>query len=57
MAIIAVMPVLMECRHSSQAFAVTLLIGIGVTVYTAYYVSKLLFELYMDKVEGQELSI
>jgi protein-export membrane protein SecD len=40
-----------------RGFAVTLLIGIGVTVYTAYYVSKLLFELYMDKVEGQELSI
>ncbi len=40
-----------------RGFAVTLLIGIGVTVYTAYYVSKLLFELYMDKVEGLELSI
>ena len=40
-----------------RGFAVTLLIGIGVTVYTAYYVSKLLFELYMDKVEGRELSI
>lgn len=40
-----------------RGFAVTLLIGIGVTVYTAYYVSHILFELYMDKVEGQELSI
>lgn len=40
-----------------RGFAVTLLIGIAVTVYTAYYVSKILFELYMDKVEGQELSI
>lgn len=40
-----------------RGFAVTLLIGIGVTVYTAYFVSKILFELYMDKVEGQELSI
>jgi protein-export membrane protein SecD len=40
-----------------RGFAITLLIGIAVTVYTAYYVSKILFELYMDKVEGQELSI
>ncbi len=40
-----------------RGFAVTLLIGIVVTVYTAYYVSHLLFELYMDKTSGQELSI
>ncbi len=40
-----------------RGFAVTLLIGIAVTVYTAYYVSKILFEFYMNKVEGQELSI
>ncbi len=40
-----------------RGFAVTLLIGIVVTVYTAYYVSHLLFELYMDKTQGQELSI
>lgn len=40
-----------------RGFAVTLLIGIAVTVYTAYYVSKILFELYMDKVQGEELSI
>ncbi|MBP9682246.1 MAG: protein translocase subunit SecD [Bacteriovorax sp.] len=40
-----------------RGFAVTLLIGIVVTVYTAYYVSHLLFELYMDKTEGRELSI
>jgi protein-export membrane protein SecD len=40
-----------------RGFAITLLIGIAVTVYTAYFVSKVLFELYMDKVEGQELSI
>jgi protein-export membrane protein SecD len=40
-----------------RGFAVTLLIGIAVTVYTAYYVSQLLFELYMDKTAGQELSI
>lgn len=40
-----------------RGFAVTFLIGTVVTVYTAYYVSKILFELYMDKVQGQELSI
>lgn len=40
-----------------RGFAVTLLIGIAATVYTSYFVSKLLFELYMNKVEGQELSI
>jgi protein-export membrane protein SecD len=40
-----------------RGFAVTLLIGIVVTVYTAYYVSHLLFELYMEKTEGQVLSI
>lgn len=40
-----------------RGFAITLLIGIAVTVYTAYYVSKIFFELYMDKTEGKELSI
>ncbi len=40
-----------------RGFAVTLLIGIVVTVYTAYYVSNLLFELYMDKTNGSDLSI
>ncbi len=40
-----------------RGFAITLLIGIAVTVYTAYYVSKILFELYMDKTDGKELSI
>lgn len=40
-----------------RGFAITLLIGIGVTVYTAYYVSKILFELYMDTTDGKELSI
>jgi preprotein translocase subunit SecD len=40
-----------------RGFAITLLIGIAVTVYTAYYVSKILFELYMDKTEGKDLSI
>ncbi|MBT7609925.1 MAG: protein translocase subunit SecD [Bacteriovoracaceae bacterium] len=40
-----------------RGFAITLLIGIAATIYTSYFVSKLLFDLYMDKVEGQELSI
>ena len=40
-----------------RGFAVTLLIGIFATVYTSYFVGSLLFELYMNKVEGQELSI
>lgn len=40
-----------------KGFAVTLLIGIFCTIYTAYFVSKLFFGFYMNKVEGQELSI
>lgn len=40
-----------------RGFAVTLLIGIVATVYTSYFAGKLFFELYMDKVEGQDLSI
>lgn len=40
-----------------RGFAITLLIGIAVTVYTAYYVSKIFFELYMDKTDAKELSI
>lgn len=40
-----------------KGFAVTLLIGILATVYASYFVSKLFFEFYMNKVEGQELSI
>lgn len=40
-----------------RGFAVTLLIGIAGTVYTAYFVSKLMFEFYMNKVEGEDLSI
>ncbi|PIP96665.1 MAG: protein translocase subunit SecD [Bdellovibrio sp. CG12_big_fil_rev_8_21_14_0_65_39_13] len=40
-----------------RGFAVTLLIGIASTVYTSYFVSKIVFELYMNKVEGQDLSI
>ena len=38
-----------------RGFAVTLLIGIAATVYSAYFVGKLFFELYMDKVEGKKL--
>lgn len=40
-----------------RGFAVTLLIGIAATVYTAYFVSKIFFEFYMNKVEGEDLSI
>jgi protein-export membrane protein SecD len=40
-----------------RGFAVTLLIGLAVTLYTAYSVSKIFFELYMDKTEGKSLSI
>ena len=40
-----------------RGFAITLLIGIAVTVYTAYYVSKILYELYMEKSNAKELSI
>ena len=40
-----------------RGFAVTLIIGIVCTVYTAYFVSKLYFEFYMDKTRGQKISI
>lgn len=40
-----------------RGFAVTLLIGIVATIYTSYFVGKMLFEFYMNKVEGQDLSI
>lgn len=40
-----------------RGFAVTLLIGIVITVYTSYFVSKVLYELYLDKVSVKELSI
>ena len=40
-----------------RGFAVTLLIGIFATVYTSYFVGNLIFQLYMNKVEGRELSI
>jgi protein-export membrane protein SecD len=40
-----------------RGFAVTLLIGIISTVYASYFVGRLLFEYYLNKVEGQKLSI
>ncbi len=40
-----------------RGFAVTLLIGIVATVYSSYFVGKLLFEFYMNSVQGQDLSI
>ncbi len=40
-----------------RGFAVTLLIGIGATVYSSYFVGKLLFEIYMDRVRGKSVSI
>jgi preprotein translocase subunit SecD len=40
-----------------RGFAVTLLIGIGTTVYTSYFVSKVLFEMYVGKGEKKKLSI
>lgn len=40
-----------------RGFAVTLLIGIFATVYSSYFIGKMLFEFYMDKVEGEDLSI
>lgn len=40
-----------------RGFAVTLIIGIICTIYTAYFVGKLYFEFYMEKTHGKELSI
>lgn len=40
-----------------RGFAVTLLIGITTTVYTAYFVNKILFELYVSKGAKKSLSI
>lgn len=40
-----------------RGFAITLLIGIFATVYSSYFVSKIFFEFYMSKTEGQDLSI
>lgn len=40
-----------------RGFAVTLLIGIVATIYSSYFVGRMLFEWYMNRVEGQKLSI
>ena len=40
-----------------RGFAVTLIIGIICTVYTAYFVGKIFFEFYMDKTHGKAISI
>jgi len=40
-----------------RGFAVTLLIGIFTTVYTSYFVSKVLFEMYVGKGDRKTLSI
>lgn len=40
-----------------RGFAVTLLIGIVATVYTSYFVSKILFELYLNKSKDGKISI
>ncbi len=40
-----------------RGFAVTLLIGIATTVYTSYFVSKVLFELYVGRGNRKSLSI
>jgi len=40
-----------------RGFAVTLLIGITTTVYTSYFVSNILFELYVNKGAKKSLSI
>lgn len=40
-----------------RGFAVTLLIGIATTVYTSYFVSKVLFEMYVGKGNRKTLSI
>jgi preprotein translocase subunit SecD len=40
-----------------RGFAVTLLIGITTTVYTAYFVNKILFEFYVSKGAKKSLSI
>lgn len=40
-----------------RGFAVTLMIGIVCTVYTAYFVSQLSFQFYMDKTHGKKISI
>ena len=40
-----------------RGFAVTLLIGIAVTLYTSYGVSKIFTEFYLEKTNGNHISI
>ncbi len=40
-----------------RGFAVTLIIGILCTIYTSYFVGKLMFEFYLDKTHGKSISI
>ena len=40
-----------------KGFAVTLLIGIVTTLFTAVFVSRVLFDLYLNKFDVKELSI
>lgn len=40
-----------------RGFAVTLLIGIASTIYTAYFLNHLMFQWYMDRNHGKEISI
>ncbi len=40
-----------------RGFAVTLIIGIVCTIYTAYFVSKVYFEFYMTRTKGKAISI
>lgn len=40
-----------------RGFAVTLLIGIVCTVYTAYFATKIYFEWYLERTRGKSLSI
>jgi preprotein translocase subunit SecD len=40
-----------------RGFAVTLIIGIIATVYTSYFVGRMVFEFYMEKTRGKSISI
>jgi preprotein translocase subunit SecD len=40
-----------------KGFAVTLLIGIMATIYTSYFVSKMIYEFYLNKTQASHISI
>jgi protein-export membrane protein SecD len=40
-----------------RGFAITLIIGIFVTIYTAYFVSRIYFEWYLERTKGKSISI